>query len=260
MKQLLILIVMAAFITGCATSSSTPTRPVMPPTPPEFLVPTNEPGDRELSCSTIQDKILYSKVMIENINRVFNSKGPLLTNESTYTITNGVQIGSRGGAQSYSTTQTYGGGAVYVYSDLSLRAMKITEAQSKRQNELKYLLKSNGCAKYFKNSGSEDYSHLINEIEIDIRVSLQDYQRWNVAIDENKELLTRSDNRELHWIWSDNIRKFTRYRDDAKSTLDASTAIRDKLISDSKAVYSRTELEAAYMRAWFEENTKTNSK
>ncbi len=226
----------------------------MPATPHQFLTQSREPSDRTLNCSALQQKVLYTIVMMETVDRVFSSKGPILVRESAYSATNGVVVNSGGLSNRYSTTRSFGGGGVYVYSDLSYRAKQINDAQQDRQNELKYLIKFNSCSRLLKNSGSEDYAHLIKEAEIDLRTSLHDYQRWTKAVVENQDLLKRADAPEMKRLWAENVQNFIRLRDEAKTALDAAQLKRDILIVENKDAYTHAEKSAIQMRKWFEDN------
>lgn len=254
--RIIALTVLVSLLVGCVSRSRTPPMPVMPATPNEFLTPLKEPSDRSLNCSALQQKVRYTRVMIETVDRVFNSKAPMLMQESTYSSTNGVMTSSGGFSNAHSTTRTFGGGSVYVYSDLSYRAKKINDAQQARQNELKYLIKFNGCISELTNSGSEDYSHYIKEAERDLRSKQQDYQQWLKAVTENQDLHIRADKPETKRMWADNTKKFILLRDEAKAAVDAAQFRRDTLVDENKEAYARAETAVVQMRKWFEENTK----
>lgn len=243
-------------LTACASHHNEPPRAVMPPTPAQFLVATKNPSDRSLNCDELLRELRYTFVMIESVNRVFEARGPVLMRESSYATTTGMSVRTGDLNAAYSTTTAIGGGGVAVYSDLSYRAMQITDAQRRRRSELQYLVRANGCENGLKNSGQEDYAHYIREAESEFRSALRDHKRWIEAVRESQERLVYLSTPEMKRLGSEDLSERMRLRDEFKEAANAAQIILDKLVAESKEAYARAENSAIEMRKWFEVNTK----
>lgn len=243
-------------LTACASRPNDPPRVVIPPTPAQFLIKSKDPSDRSLNCDQLLQRLRYTLVMIESIDRVFESKGPVLMRESSYTSTTGMAVRSGGLTTGYSNTNTIGGGSVYVYSDLSYRAKQITDAQQDRRRELQYLMRANACTNGLKNSGSENYAHYIREAQSDLRSAQRDYEHWIEAVRESQERLARADTPEMKRLNAEDVIERIRIRDKFKDSASAAQVTLDRLLVESKEAYARAEISAVEMRKWFEVNTK----
>lgn len=243
-------------LTACASHHNEPPRAVMPPTPAQFLVATKNPSDRSLNCDELLRELRYTFVMIESVNRVFEARGPVLMRESSYATTTGMSVRTGDLNAAYSTTTAIGGGGVAVYSDLSYRAMKIADAQQRRGAELQYLMRANGCKNGLKNSGQENYTFNIREVESELRSARRDYEYWVEAVQESNERLARASTPEEKRWQEEDVSNRTRLRDKFKDASNAAQIILDKLVAESKEAYARAENSAIEMRKWFEVNTK----
>lgn len=243
-------------VAACTSRPSVPPRASMPPTPPEFLQLQKLPSDRALSCSQLVQRLRYTLVMIESVDRVFESQGATLRQESSYSSTSGVAVRGGGVTSVYSRTHTIGGEQVYVYSDLAFRAKQITDAQQARRKELKYLMKANACDNELKSTGAEDYPQYIREAESDLRSARRDHERWIGAVRESQDRLARADTPEMKRAIAEDVRERIRLRDEFKNSGDAAQVRLDKLLAESKEAYARAESSAVEMRKWFEVNTK----
>jgi hypothetical protein len=242
-------------LAGCSSQPSVPSKPLMPQTPPQFLAQTREPTDRSLNCKQMIQKIRYTIVMNESLDRIFDAKGPVLMQESSYTSINGMAVRSGNLTNVYSSSKSYGGGSVYVYSELSYRAKQIKEAQQNRRKELQYLVKASGCNLDLRSSGSGDYSHYIRQAESDFRSASNEYQSWSMAVVESKNLLARTDIPEMKKLIKEDLEDRIRTRDKAKEDTDTAKIRLDALVAESKEAYARAEHEVSQMLRWFEQNT-----
>ncbi len=227
----------------------------MPPTPSEFLAQAKESSDRSLSCAQLMQKVRRTFVMREAVDRVFGTSGPVLMRESGYSSTNGIGVKSGGLTTGFSTTSTFGGGNVYVYSDLSYRAKQINDAQMERRNELAYLMKVNACSE-MRFNGSEDYSHVIRAAEGSLRTKLKQHQDWTQSVDESKEQFSRVSSPEMKALILEDLKNRMRISEEMKEEANRAQIKYDDLVAENKETYSRAEDAAVRMRRWFEENTK----
>ncbi len=245
-----------ANLAACSSSPTVPPRPVMPPTPSQFLVPTKEATDRQLDCPQLVQKVRYTVVMRNSINRVFGDEGPTAMQESKHSISNGMLIRQGGITTGYSTTTTIGGGIVNVYSDLAYRAKQINDSITNRERELNYLIRANACTE-LEFSGSNDYTYVIRSERNQLDSKLKDLDRWNMTIKNSQDIVNQSTTNENKMIWLNNLNLYTTTRDKIKQEVDAIKKNLDSLIAENKEAHSRAENEAIEMRRWFENNTKT---
>ena len=251
MKILIACIIIYSFLSGCAATLKTAT-PKTPPTPSHFIEQTFKQGDNELSCEAIAAEYRYLGIYSEAIDRIFNTKGPVAMNSTAYTTTSGIASGYGNSIVGSTTSRTYGGGTVYVYEDLTLRAMGITTSTEKRQSELSRLSRRRGdCS----SAGLDKSYRLVEEA----KKKLDGAQRH---MDAQLAVIASNEKASNTYNWPKETRteveESTRVRkQQLLNDVQEEKTIYETLLKEHQANHLRAERGALEKRNWFDANTKT---
>lgn len=250
MKFLFAVTITAFLMLGCSTIAPTPTAKT-PPTPPEFMLATQQPGDQSLSCEAISSQFRYIQIYAEAIERFFDTKGPMAMTSTAYTTTSGVATRYGNTAFGSATSATYGGGTVMVYDTLTLRAMDLTRSVEKRQSELRRLAQRRGDCDSNDLQAShqmmENAKRTLDSAKKDLNFHINLYDSYvKKAVSENR---SQKDLEYQKKSYQESLQM-------KRVTLDKSETRYQALLREHSAMYDRAELEAKNQRKWFDDNTK----
>jgi len=246
MKKTVIFIAAVSLVAGCAIYN-----PKTPVTPPKFLMATQQPHDIAISCAAITSEYRYAVAYSAAVNHFFNTQGPTAMTSTAYTTTNGLATRYGNTTIGSSTSTTFGGGTVMVYSDLSIRAMDITRSVEARQRELRRLAQRRGDCPSNNLQAS-------NKVLEDQKRRLDGEQR---SFNSNKEILAKNEQLRIAEGWSEKDREKIKSADKefirkGQEKINVMEVEYQTSLKAHQTIYERAEQDAQSKYRWFVENTR----